>query len=184
MAEWPDHPTPGHSVRLPLELAPMLLEALGYQGAARYVALRWSGGASGDVVYSDGTTTATGWWPAWRLLVSEHPSDGPSSTATTSWTRSEDPADQVPHWLLCDRFEQTLWVGLARDVEALLCTQPSELHAAARIVGGEQVAAVLRRQLEQAPLPSRAQIEAQMRHKRALLDQLRAWLDDLSDQIP
>ena len=99
-------------------------------------------------------------------------------------TSSEDPADQVPHWLLCDRFEQTLWVGLARDVEALLCTQPSELHAAARIVGGEQVAAVLRRQLEQAPLPSRAQIEAQMRHKRALLDQLRAWLDDLSDQIP
>jgi hypothetical protein len=30
MAEWPDHPTPGDSVRLPLALAPMLLEALGY----------------------------------------------------------------------------------------------------------------------------------------------------------
>ncbi len=183
MAEWPDHPAPGHSVRLPLELAPMLLEALGYQGAARYVALRWSGGASGDVVYSDGTTTATGWWPAWRLLVSEHLGRAIFDGYDLG-TRSEDPADQAPHWLLCDRFEQTMWVGLARDIEALLCTQPSELHAAARIVGGEQVAAVLRRQLEQAPLPSRAQIEAQMRHKRALLDQLRGWLDDLADQIP
>lgn len=30
MAEWPHHPTPGDSVRLPLALAPMLLEALGY----------------------------------------------------------------------------------------------------------------------------------------------------------
>jgi hypothetical protein len=30
MAEWPHHPTPCDSVRLPLALAPMLLEALGY----------------------------------------------------------------------------------------------------------------------------------------------------------
>jgi hypothetical protein len=121
--------------------------------------------------------------PAWRLLIGEHPLGRAILEVYDLGDRGDEPVPAA-HWLLCDRFEQTLWVGLARDVEALLCTQPSELHAAARIVGGEQVAAVLRRQLEQAPLPSRAQIEAQMRHKRALLDQLRAWLDDLSDQIP
>jgi hypothetical protein len=162
----------------------MLLEALGYQGAARYVALRWSGGASGDVRLQRRHHHRARLVARLAAAGQRAPLGRAIRDGYDLGTSSEDPADQVPHWLLCDRFEQTLWVGLARDVEALLCTQPSELHAAARIVGGEQVAAVLRRQLEQAPLPSRAQIEAQMRHKRALLDQLRGWLDDLADQIP
>lgn len=38
---WPDPPTAGRMVRLPLPLPPMLLDAAGYTGGARYVALFW-----------------------------------------------------------------------------------------------------------------------------------------------
>jgi hypothetical protein len=56
MAEWPGLPGPARPVRPPLPLPRMLLDALGYQGGARYVALRWWGGGGGDVLWSDGST--------------------------------------------------------------------------------------------------------------------------------
>lgn len=146
MGEWPGRPAPAGPVRLPLP--PMLLAAVGYEGGARYVALRWWGGGGGDVLWSDGSTTATGWWPAWRLLVHEHPLGRAVFAAYDLGDLHEDPADEAPHWLLCDRWEGTLDIGLASDVEQLLRTQPSELHAAARELGAERVAEELRQQLQ------------------------------------
>jgi hypothetical protein len=127
MAEWPGPPAPAEPVRLPLPLPPMLLDAVGYQGGARYVALRWWGGGGGDVLWSDGSMTVPGWWPAWRLLVREHPLGRAIFAAYDLGDLHEDPAEEAPHWLLCDRWEGTLDIGLARDVEQLLRTQPSEL---------------------------------------------------------
>src|SRR5918992_2034326 len=101
MAEWPGPPAPAEPVRLPLPLAPMLLDAVGYQGGARYVALRWWGGGGGDVLWSDGSMTATGWWPAWRLLVREHPLGRAIFAAYDLGDLHEDPAEEAPHWLLC-----------------------------------------------------------------------------------
>ena len=68
---WPDPPTAGRMVRLPLPLPPMLLDAAGYTGGARYVALFWM--PYGDeLMLADGQITATGWWPAFTTLA-HHP---------------------------------------------------------------------------------------------------------------
>ena len=101
MAEWPGPPAPAEPVRLPLPLPPMLLDAVGYQGGARYVALRWWGGGGGDVLWSDGSMTATGWWPAWRLLVREHPLGRAIFAAYDLGDLHEDPAEEAPHRRPC-----------------------------------------------------------------------------------
>jgi hypothetical protein len=180
MADWPALPRPGETVRLPLPLPPMLLEALGYRNGDRYVALRWWGGSGGDPLMSDAAMSEPGWWPAWRLLVREHPLGRAIFAGYDLGDLAEDPAEQAPHWLLCDRWGKTLEVGLARDVEQLLRTQPSELHAAARELGHLPVVAEL---LERwAPPPANA-VEAELRRKHELLDELRGWLDRLQQEV-
>lgn len=183
MPEWPDQPTAGCSVRLPLALPAMLLDALDYQGGARYVALRWSGGGGGTCATATAPPTRPGWWLAWRLLTGEHRLGRVIFDPYDLGDASEDPAVEAPHRLLCDRLEQTMWIGLAHDVQMLLRSQPCELHALARELGPERVAAAMRQQLEKRPMPTPAQITDQMRRKQALLAQLRAWLDGLLDEL-
>ncbi len=70
MSQWPDLPTPGDLVDLPLP--PALSEAAGYTGGARYLAMWWT--ALGDeLALCDGESTFTGWWPAWTTLTQHAP---------------------------------------------------------------------------------------------------------------
>ena len=99
---WPDPPTAGRMVRLPLPLPPMLLDAAGYTGGARYVALFWM--PYGDeLMLADGQITATGWWPAFTTLA-HHPLGqiilGPFELGLSD--------SEAAHWLLADRLAGTL----------------------------------------------------------------------------
>jgi len=119
---WPALPEPGRMIRLPLP-CPGLLELAGYKGNGRLVALWWT--ALGDeLLYSDGTTTATAPWRVWLALLG-HPLSG--ALLNPYQLGSSD--READHRLFVDRQLQTLDVGLALDVEQLLATQPSELQA-------------------------------------------------------
>jgi hypothetical protein len=142
MRLWPALPTPGELVRLPLPCPPQLVELSGYTGGARLVALWWS--PFGDeLVISDGALTETGGWRGW-LCFCEHPLAG----LFLEPYRLGDSEDEGEHRLLVDRHLGTLDVGLARDIEQLLATQPSELHALTADLsargGGGAVAATVR----------------------------------------
>jgi hypothetical protein len=120
---WPALPTAGELVRLPLPCPPQLIELSGYSGGARLIALWWS--PFGDeLMISDGALTETGRWRGW-LCFSQHPLAG----VFVEPYRLGDSEDEGEHRLLVDRYLGTLEVGLARDVEQLLATQPSELGA-------------------------------------------------------
>ena len=143
MRVWPALPRPGELVRLPLPCPPQLIELSGYTGGARLVALWWS--PFGDeLMISDGTLTETGRWRGW-LCFSGHP----LARLFLEPYRLGDSDDEGEHRLLVDRYLGTLDVGLARDVEQLLATQPSELHALTRRPLGSRdggaVAATVRR---------------------------------------
>jgi hypothetical protein len=73
---------------------------------------------------SDGTLTKTGRWRGW-LCFCRHP----LARLFLEPYRLGDCDDEGEHRLLVDRYLGTLDVGLARDVEQLLATQPSDLHA-------------------------------------------------------
>jgi hypothetical protein len=61
-----------------------------------------------------------------------------------------DSEDEGEHRLLVDRYRATLDIGLTRDVEQLLATQPSELHALTAHLSGHEARALLERSLDDA----------------------------------
>lgn len=175
-AEWPQLPQPGDLIRLPLPVPPTLLAAAGYRGDARYVALFWS--PYGDeLMLCDGAITHTGWWPAWTTLA--HHQLGHTILRPYQFGSSE--AEAV-HWLLADRHEHTLDVGAERDVRQFLATQPSELAAAAEILGADELQQVIVEQLANATPPATGDALVGLQHSRELLAELQAWLDAVLEQ--
>ena len=139
---WPALPTPGELVRLPLPCPPQLIELSGYTGGARLVALWWSP-LGDELMISDGTLTETGRWRGW-LCFCRHP----LARLFLEPYRLGDSDGEGEHRLLVDRYLGTLDVGLARDVEQLLATQPSELHALTADLSAGETEALLQRLLD------------------------------------
>ncbi len=178
MSDWSALPTPGELVRLALPCPPQLVELSGYDGPGRLIALWWS--PVGDqLMFSDGTLTATGNWRGWRRFC-EHP----LVHVFLETYQLGDSETGAKHRLLVDRYLGTLDVGLAGDVEQLLATQPSELHALTAHLSPSQTQALLQRALDaQSERAKRAQeLQAEVRgwreRQQGLLEQLTALLDD------
>ena len=177
---WPALPAPGELVRLPLPCPPQLIELSGYTGGARLVALWWSP-LGDELMISDGTLTETGRWRGW-LCFSGHP----LARLFLEPYRLGDSVDEGEHQLLVDRHLGTLDVGLARDVEQLLATQPSELHALTADLSAGETEALLRRLLDvhderertKSPQHLHTELRAGWQREHELLDQLTALLDD------
>jgi len=110
----------------------------------------------------------------------------PAGASVLEPYRLGDADDEGEHRLLVDRHLGTLEVGLARDVEQLLATQPSELHALAADLSPGEAEALLQRLLdvqgerERAKSPQRlhAELRAAWQREDELLDELTALLDD------
>ena len=180
MRVWPALPSPGELVRLPLPCPPQLIELSGYTGGARLVALWWS--PFGDeLMISDGSLTETGRWRGWLCFCGR-----PLAQLFLEPHRLGDSGDEGEHRLVVDRYLGTLDVGLARDVEQLLATQPSELHALTAELSAGETEALLQRLLDVHGERERAKSQ-QLLHTEAravwqreqeLLEELTALLDD------
>jgi hypothetical protein len=166
-------------VRLPLPCPPQLIELAGYTGGARLVALWWS--PFGDeLMISDGTVTETARWRGW-LCFCGHPLVG----LFLEPYRLGDADDEGEHRLLVDRYLGTLEVGLARDVEQLLATQPSELSALTADLSAAETEALLQRVVDvqgereraQGPRRLHAEVRAVWQREQELLEELTAlWM--------
>ena len=180
MKLWPALPRAGELVRLPLPCPPQLIELSGYTGGSRLVALWWSPRGE-ELMISDGTLSETGRWRGW-LCFSGHP----LAHLFLEPYRLGDSDDEGEHRLLVDRYLGTLDVGLARDVEQLLATQPSELHALTADLSAGETEALLQRLLDvhgerdraNSPQQLHAEVRVVWQREHELLDQLTALLDD------
>lgn len=92
---------------LPIEPPPMLEEALGYNGQARFVAFYW--GAGDEAYYNDGYISTQGEWDAYLLFVN-HPLVAPVLQAYHLDTTEEE----ATHWLLLDREDRQIAVAPAQ----------------------------------------------------------------------
>ncbi len=180
MRVWPALPAPGELVRLPLPCPPQLVELSGYDDGGRLVALWWS--PFGDeLMFSDGTVTTTGRSRGWLYFCGH-----PLVRVFLEDYRLGESEQEAEHLLLVDRYLGTLEVGLARDVEQLLATQPSELRALTADLSASETRALLQHALDVAAERRRAtpadQLHAEPRaawqHEQDLLEQLSALLDD------
>lgn len=103
---------------LAIKVPPLLAEALGYDGAGRYVAvhydrelgLRWSDGYTGSAADEEAWGIFCS-WPAVADALGDNPFAGGE------------------HALLLDRWERKAWLGDLVDVRLLLASQPSGLDA-------------------------------------------------------
>ena len=95
--------------------------------------------------------------------------------------RLGDADDEGEHRLLVDRYLGTLDVGLARDVEQLLATEPSELHALTADLSAGETEALLERLLDvhgereraKSPQQLHAELRAVWQREHELLEEAR-----------
>lgn len=120
---WTALPTPGRLVRLPLGCPSQLVELAGHYCAGRLVAIWWTP-LGDEVTFSDGAVTVTGDDRGWLRFCAH-----PLGRLLLRHYRLGSAGQVAENWLLVDRQLATLDVGVARDVRALLATQPSELDA-------------------------------------------------------
>ena len=97
-----------------MPVPPMLEAAIGYDGNDRYVAFYWT--PFGDeIMWDTGWSSAAGQWAAWLIFV-RHPRIAPALSPYNLGGSDQ----QAAHWLLLDRHDRTLAVGLANDVHTFL----------------------------------------------------------------
>lgn len=160
---------------------PMLCEAIGYPGSARYVACYWTP-CGDEVMYSDGRISADGHWHAW-LLFTRHKGVAPHLAPYNLGSSDEE----ATHWLLVDRETCALYIGTPGEVLPVLRgqyadqEQPREAHGEGipREVTLEDFRSLIDSFVEvSGPKPEEI-IEA-MRKQDALTEELRLWLDSKS----
>jgi hypothetical protein len=173
---WPSLPGHGLFVTLPLSLPPTLLDAVGYHGTARYVAL-WHLGD--DVMVSDAAGSRTGRWRGFGDYIG-HPLDrallGPYRLIAGEG--GGDPYIEAPHRLLVDRWERTVAVGESADVEAFIRSQPNELAALTHGVSPEVIEGVVEEYLRRPPVVVDVNdMLADMAAAAVACEELNRWLD-------
>jgi hypothetical protein len=164
--------------QLAVAAPPMLAEAIGYPGHARYITFYWTP-CGDEVIYSDGRISADGHWPAWLLFV-RHNSIAPHLEAYNLGSSDEE----ATHWLLVDCENCEMYVGTPGEISFVLKGQFASQVEAAELPEGEQTGAVTLEEFRSfmesfvevlGPRPEEI-IEA-MRKQAALTEELQVWLD-------
>ena len=118
------------TIKAPFQLPPGFLQAFGYPGNHRYVALFWEP-AGDEACYDDGVSYACGMSDNWLYLRFIHQPD------VFRWLdgqglnlgNSDEPAD---HWLIADAVTGDLYAAPRREALEIVLQQtpPAEGHTA------------------------------------------------------
>jgi hypothetical protein len=164
--------------KLAVQAPPMLCEAIGYPGPARYVAFYWTP-CGDEIMYSDGRLSTDGHWHAW-LLFTRHKRVAPHIAPYNLGNSDEE----ATHWLLIDRETYALYVGTPSEVLRALrgqyADQAPAIEAQGDDVSGEITLEDFRGLIEsfvEVSGPKPEEIIAAMRRQDALTEELRVWLD-------
>jgi hypothetical protein len=164
--------------RLVVAAPPMLAEAIGYPGRARYVAFYWTP-CGDEIIYSDGRLSADGNWHGW-LVFTRHRTIAPHLAPYNLGSSN----DEATHWLLVDRETCVLYVGTPREVLRVLRGQYADQAPDGEPQGDsicdeitlDDFRSLIGSFVEvRGPKPEKI-IEA-MRKQDALTEELRSWLD-------
>lgn len=191
---------------LQIPVPPMLEDALGYDGEARWVAFYWSP-AGDEAMFDDGRASGDGDWWGWLAYV-DHPAvdahlwqkcprcDGEGTTNT-------DPCDvcdgagllplnlgssdfEADQWLVIDRQERRAYAATVAAARRFLWEQwppPPELSPEEQELVFEAFRKAVAQVNREWTPPSDEELRASSERKRAVCASLTAWLDDAAEII-
>lgn len=158
---------------LSILVPPMLEEAIGYDGSARFVAFYWMPGGD-ECMYDDGRLSGTGNWQAYLAFV-HHPRVWPELQPYNLGS-SDFEAD---YWLLLDREEpRRLSIATPKEARQVLREQWPTDDSDLPDLTFEQWEEVAQRIAEHFNrLPSMAEVQARMDAQYRLLNAMEDWLN-------
>ncbi|MBM4467794.1 MAG: hypothetical protein FJ014_19965 [Chloroflexi bacterium] len=168
---------------LQIPVPPMLGEALGYDGDARWVAFYWTPDGH-EVMYDDGRARGVGGWWGWLAFFVEHPAVSPGLSQLPLNLGSSD--FEADHWLIIDRKERKAHVAPVTAAKRFLQEQwPPVLELSPK--DAEAVLKAFQKAEEEVNRtwtpPTDEEIENSLERKQAVCVALIAWLDDAADII-
>jgi hypothetical protein len=157
---------------LNVPVPPMLAQAIGYTGDARFVSFQWT--PYGDETdYSDGRTSATGNWQAFLAYI-HHPAVSPLLRDYDFGSSDSE----AKHALVLDRENNALYVAPVKETEKFLKEQwPKEPPIR---MSQEEYAALVTKALKNIKPPrdiSMDEIHRRIERQSALVEELQQWLD-------
>lgn len=152
----------------------MFLDALGYRGQPRFVAVYFG---AGDESYADDGCLSMTCDPHAYLSYVRHPACclalAPYNLGSSDF--------EAEHWLVLDRLEQKAYVAPVAEARRFLREQHQESSPVGPVVLSEKeieaVMAHIRQELESRPMPTPEQIMAALQEQHRLHRELVAWLD-------
>jgi len=105
------------TLSIPVPPDPLLEQALGYNGQARFFAAWWEP-CGDEAMVSDGCTTATGEWQGFLAYV-QHPIIYPALYSVDLGSSETE----AKAWLVIDRQERKAWIAKPQDARAFLSGQ-------------------------------------------------------------
>lgn len=158
------------ALAIPVPPEPLLEQALGYTGQARYLATWWEP-CGDEAMYSDGRITATGEWTGFLAFV-QHPAVYPS-LFTFDLGSSESPA-QI--WLVIDRQERKAWIAQPGVARAFLEQQWPRSTLVLDFDDMDQLLEHLIGQFRQVQPPNLQEVMKHMEQHRTAVAAMQQWL--------
>ena len=156
---------------LPVPVPPMLEEACGYTGQARYVALYW--GAGDEAYVDDGQMSTTGEWEAYLTFV-WHWSVAPSLQGYDLGSSEEE----ARHWLILDREQRQLSIAEVSVAQRVLRAQwgPASWERMP-VISAEDLVRLIQEISSQMKAVNQKQIIAKIREQQQRVAAMQMWLD-------
>ena len=105
------------TLSIPVPPDPLLEQALGYTGQARFFATWWEP-CGDEAIISDGRTTATGEWQGFLAYV-QHPIIYPALYRIDLGSSETE----AKAWLVIDQQERKAWIATPKDARSFLAQQ-------------------------------------------------------------
>lgn len=157
---------------VPVPPEPLLEDALGYTGKARYFAAWWQ--PEGDEsMTGDGLTTTTGQWMGYLSYI-QHARVAPM-LMNYCLGSSDGPAD---HWLIFDRQERKAYIALRHAAQKFLSSQWPTPTSPINAKTLEELGHVINRWLSADNDVTVADVLAWMESNRKAVAALDTWLDE------
>jgi len=162
---------------IPVPPEPLLEQALGYTGQARFFAAWWEP-CGDEAMVSDGCTTATGEWQGFLAYV-QHPIIYPA-LGHFDLGSSETEAQA---WLVIDRQERKAWIAKPKDARAFLSQQWPQSEQVLHIQDLDQLLELVVDRFQQMDTVTVQDIMHWMENTQKAVAALTAWLNEQAQPL-